>query len=119
MKFINCIAFRVLRIKIHLAFNTVIQQVSLFSSFKQEVSQATISYWHREQLRENLRTLKKSVDDIERAMLAQVAEGVVEDAKQLIGQCQGQTIVVHQFNALTNGKVPGVNCLLLCIICTI
>lgn len=71
----------------------------------QDVSQATIPYWRKDNLRNQIKSLKKSVDDIERNLMASIATEVTEEAKKQIQRNPDTPFIVHQFNALTNGKV--------------
>lgn len=70
-----------------------------------DVSQANIAYWKKDDLRNVLKSLKKSVDDVERAVKAAVVNDVAEAAKKLIGERLNAPFIVHEFKAFSNSKV--------------
>ena len=71
----------------------------------QEVSQASIPYWRKDNLRNSIGSLKKSLDDIERQMMASLTADVSDKAKAMIAAQPDAPFVVHQFQALSSGKV--------------
>lgn len=70
----------------------------------EDVSHAVIPYVKKDELRNVLKLLKKSLDDKERAKLAAVATVVVEQAKQLCQENPDAKFFVHQFEAFNNTK---------------
>jgi len=69
-----------------------------------EVSQATIPYWKKDELRNTLRALKKQVDDRERAAKAALSANVGVEAKELIEKNIGEAVLVAPLNAFSNTK---------------
>ncbi|CAH1779871.1 unnamed protein product [Owenia fusiformis] len=70
----------------------------------EEISQAGIAYWRRDDLRNKLKMLKKKLDDVDKARKAAVMTEVVEEAKKMIETSPNQRIVIHEFKALSNAK---------------
>lgn len=70
-----------------------------------DISQANIAHWKKEDLRNTLKTLKKRADDVERAVKAAVVSDVAEAAKKLVSENVNAPYIVHQFNAFSNTKV--------------
>ena len=62
-------------------------------------------YWRKDNLRNSIGSLKKSLDDIERQLTASLSADVAEQAKAMIAARPDAPFVVHQFNALSSGKV--------------
>ncbi|KAF6214500.1 hypothetical protein GE061_009243 [Apolygus lucorum] len=67
-----------------------------------DISQALIPYWRKENLRNELKVLKKKLDDIERQGKLEQQQQVVEDAKKLI--TPGCPFIVSQLKAGSNTK---------------
>ena len=70
-----------------------------------DISQASIAYWKKDELRNLLKTIKKSVDDIERNIKNAVVNDVAEASKKLIADNPNASFIVHEFNAYSNAKV--------------
>ena len=70
-----------------------------------DVSQANISHWKKDELRNMLKNLKKQVDDVERIVKAAVVNDVADAAKKLIESQVNVPFIVHEFKALSNAKV--------------
>lgn len=70
----------------------------------QDVSQAVIPYVKKDELRNVLNSLKKTLDDKERAKTAAVATIIAEQAKQLCQENPDSKFLVHRFEALSNTK---------------
>lgn len=70
-----------------------------------DISQANVAYWKKEDLRNTLKTLKKKADDVERALKNAVVNEVAEAAKQLVSSKVGAPFIVHEFSAYSNAKV--------------
>ncbi|XP_076470939.1 alanine--tRNA ligase, cytoplasmic-like [Babylonia areolata] len=69
-----------------------------------EVAQSVISYWKKDELRKELKGLKKKVDDIDKARKAAVLNEVIEESKRMIEASPNQKFVVHQFSAGSSAK---------------
>lgn len=69
-----------------------------------EVAQSMICYWRKDELRKELKGLKKKVDDMDKARKAAIMNEVVEESKRMIEASPNQKFVVHQFNAGSNAK---------------
>jgi alanyl-tRNA synthetase len=70
-----------------------------------DVSQAPIAHWKKDELRNVLKALKKRADDVERTIKAAVVNDVAEAAKKLVTENLNAPFIVHQFNAFSNSKV--------------
>ena len=75
--------------------------------YLQEVTQSVIPYWQKDQLRTELKGLKKRLDDLDKARKAAVISEVAEQAKQMIADQPDQKYIVHEFKAGSNAKVRG------------
>ena len=69
-----------------------------------DVSQAVIPYVKKDEIRNQLKSLKKTLDDKERAAKAAVAVTVVEKAKELCLANPGAAFIVHKMEAFNNTK---------------
>ncbi|XP_050675735.1 alanine--tRNA ligase, cytoplasmic [Leptidea sinapis] len=69
-----------------------------------EISQAQISYWKKDEMRNILRTLKKQIDDKERAAKAATLNLVTEKAKELCLKNESSLIIVEELKAYSNTK---------------
>ncbi|XP_059476490.1 alanine--tRNA ligase, cytoplasmic isoform X2 [Neocloeon triangulifer] len=70
-----------------------------------DVSHATIPYWKKEELRQNLSALKKSLDDQERAGKAAVSANVLTEVKEIMEKMGGKPdVLVAELQALSNTK---------------
>lgn len=69
-----------------------------------DVSQATIPYVKKDELRNTIKELKKKLADREKASKAAVANVVLEQTKQLCEQNPDAKFFVKQFNAYNNTK---------------
>lgn len=70
----------------------------------EDVSQAVIPYVKKDEIRNVLKALKKTLDDKERAAKAAVATMVVEKAKELCIEYQESPFLVHRLEAFSNTK---------------
>lgn len=71
----------------------------------EEISQSNISYWKKDELRSNLKNLKKQLDDLDRANKAAVVQTIAEEAKHMFqGDYKNKSYVVHEFKAGFNAK---------------
>ncbi|XP_026487710.2 alanine--tRNA ligase, cytoplasmic [Vanessa tameamea] len=69
-----------------------------------DVSQAQISYWKKEELRTMLKNLKKQLDDKERAAKAMTINLVIEKAKELCLGDKSSEIIIEELKAYSNTK---------------
>lgn len=69
-----------------------------------DVSQAQISYWKKEELRTMLKNLKKQLDDKERAAKAMTINLVIEKAKEMCLEEKCPEIIVSELKAYNNTK---------------
>lgn len=69
-----------------------------------DISQAQISYWKKEELRTMLKNLKKQLDDKERAAKAITVTQVTEKAKELCEQNKESKVIVTELKAFGNTK---------------
>lgn len=70
----------------------------------EEISHATIPYVRKDQMRNELKNIKLTLDNKERAMKAAVAVTVVEKAKELCAAEPNATVLVRQLEAFNNTK---------------
>ncbi len=71
----------------------------------QEVSQSSTPHWRRENTRNNLKLLKKSLDNLDKQKKASVMNDVVEEAKRMISENPDAVCVVKELKAFSNAKV--------------
>lgn len=69
-----------------------------------EVSQAVIPYWKKEEIRNTLKNLKKTLDDKDRAAKAAVANQVVDQIKEFVKANPNLPILVKELKAFNNTK---------------
>ncbi|XP_035232670.1 LOW QUALITY PROTEIN: alanine--tRNA ligase, cytoplasmic-like [Stegodyphus dumicola] len=71
----------------------------------EEISQSSISYWKKDEMRTNLKNLKKQLDDLDRANKAAIVHTITEEAKQMFqGDAKDVPFIVHEFKAGSNAK---------------
>lgn len=70
-----------------------------------DVTQANIAHWKKDELRNLLKAIKKSVDDVERNIKNAVVNDVAEASKKLIADRPNALFIVHEFHAYSNAKV--------------
>ncbi|XP_013389030.1 alanine--tRNA ligase, cytoplasmic [Lingula anatina] len=70
----------------------------------EEASHATIPYWRKDNIRNELKGLKKALDDLDKARKQAVMTEVVEEAKKMIEACPNKPVVIHEFKAGSNAK---------------
>lgn len=80
------------------------EMTKLIVDLNEEVSQATIPYVKKDEMRNTLKELKKILGDKDRAAKAAVSSVVVEQAKQLLEQNPNAKFFVHRFEAFNNTK---------------
>jgi len=69
-----------------------------------EIAHSSIAYWKRDSLRGDLKTLKKKMDDLDKARKLAVVSEVTEESKKLIEANPNQKFIVHEFKAGANSK---------------
>ncbi|CAG9784477.1 unnamed protein product [Diatraea saccharalis] len=69
-----------------------------------DISQAQISYWKKDELRTMLKNLKKELDDKERSLKAATINLVTEKAKQLCLEQKSSEVIVAELQAYGNTK---------------
>lgn len=79
-------------------------QVKRIVELTEEISQATIPYVKKDEMRNVLNNLKKAIDEKERKLKAAVAEKVVERAKELCEANPDAAFLVYQLEAYSNTK---------------
>ncbi|KAL3280531.1 hypothetical protein HHI36_003763 [Cryptolaemus montrouzieri] len=80
------------------------QHVKQIVELTEEVSHATIPYWKKEEIRNTLKILKKSLDDKDRAIKVAVANKVVEEVKQFLNDNKDLPVIVQELKAFNNTK---------------
>ncbi len=71
--------------------------VKLITELNDDISQATIAHWKKDELRTKLKTLKKTLDDADRAKKAAAMTTVVDSAKALLADNPDLPFLVHHF----------------------
>lgn len=69
-----------------------------------DISQAQISYWKKDELRTLLKNFKKQLDDKERAAKAVTISQVTEKAKEICEQKKDSKVIVSELKAFGNTK---------------
>lgn len=69
-----------------------------------DISQAQISYWKKEELRNMLKNIKKQLDDKERASKTIIINQVTEKAKEICLQEKDVNVIVAELKAFSNTK---------------
>ena len=77
----------------------------LIVELSDDVSQANIAHWKKDDLRSALKALKKRTDDVERVVKAAVVTEVTQAAKKLLAERKDEPFIVHEFKAFANSKV--------------
>ncbi|XP_055592644.1 alanine--tRNA ligase, cytoplasmic [Uranotaenia lowii] len=80
------------------------EHVKKIIELNEDVSQAVIPYVKKDEIRNVLKTLKKTLDDKERTARAAVSTLVVEKAKELSLANKEATFLVHRLEAFNNTK---------------
>ncbi|CAG9858360.1 unnamed protein product [Phyllotreta striolata] len=80
------------------------EHVKRIVELTEEVSHALIPYWKKEEIRNTLKNLKKSLDDKDRAIKAAVANKVVEEIKEFVKANPNLPILVKELKAFNNTK---------------
>lgn len=80
------------------------EHVKKIVELTEDVSHAVIPYWKKDDMRNELKALKKQIDDKERAGKAAIATNVAEKAKELCLANPNVPILVKQLEAFSNTK---------------
>ncbi|KAF7264334.1 hypothetical protein GWI33_000302 [Rhynchophorus ferrugineus] len=80
------------------------ENVKKIVELNDEVSQAVIPYWKKEDIRNCLKTLKKNLDDKDRAVKAAIANKVVDEIKEFVKANPNLPILVKELKAFNNTK---------------
>jgi alanyl-tRNA synthetase len=76
----------------------------LITNLTEDISAAQISYWKKDEMRTDLKALKKTIDDKDREMKAGVTNDVVELAKTILTSNPNLPFLVYEFNAFAQNK---------------
>uniref|UniRef100_A0A8C5R8R2 Alanine--tRNA ligase n=1 Tax=Leptobrachium leishanense TaxID=445787 RepID=A0A8C5R8R2_9ANUR len=74
------------------------------ADLSENLATAVISQWKKDELREHLKNLKKSMDDFDRVYKAEVQKRVLEKTKQLIEDKPNQSILVLEMESGASAK---------------
>merc|ERR1712181_33384 len=80
------------------------ERVRLITELGDDISAATISYAGKDAMRNQLKTVKKGIDDEDRARKAAVMGEVVNTTVALLGANPGLPYLVYNLQALANNK---------------
>merc|ERR1719347_1109081 len=83
---------------------TLKEKVKLLTDLGDDVSSAHISYHAKDTMRNNIKNIKKVIDDEDRAKKAAVMGEVVEAAKALLGANPSLPYLVYHLEAFANNK---------------
>lgn len=78
--------------------------VKKITEMVEDISQATIPYVKKDEMRNTLKSMRKTIDDKERALRAAVSTQVVELTKEICLKSPNTPYLVHQFKAFNNTK---------------
>lgn len=70
----------------------------------EEISQSSISYWKKDELRTDLKNLKKKLDDLDRSNKAQAQQLAIETVKKLLEDKKDCDYIVHVLEVGDNAK---------------
>jgi len=77
---------------------------SEINQLSESLAPATISYWRKDEMRQKLKAIKKELDDQVRKAQADLVGTVSSEAKALVEKEPNRAFIIHQFDALSNGK---------------
>nr|XP_023020343.1 alanine--tRNA ligase, cytoplasmic [Leptinotarsa decemlineata] len=80
------------------------EHVKKIVELTEEVSQAVIPYWKKDEMRNTLKNLKKALDDKDRAVKAAVANKVVDEVKEFVKEHPNLPVLVKELKAFNNTK---------------
>jgi len=78
--------------------------VKLITDLTEDISAAVISYWTKDDMRNELKAVKKAIDDKERARKAALLTEVVDTTKALLAANPGLPFLVYRLNACAQNK---------------
>merc|ERR1719419_1488856 len=78
--------------------------VKLMTELGDDISESQISYWKKDEMRNKLKALKKTVDDRDKAKKAAVMTEIVETAKALCNANKEAPFIVYELNAYAQNK---------------
>ncbi|KAK2498483.1 hypothetical protein MC885_002150 [Smutsia gigantea] len=82
----------------------MVQIPVVFRFWFQALATAVIPQWQKDEFRENLKSLKKVMDDLDRASKADVQKRVLEKTKQLIDSNPNQPLVILEMESGASAK---------------
>ena len=71
----------------------------------QALGTAVISQWQKDEMREQLKGLKKTMDDLDRASKADVQKRVLDKTKEMIDSHPNQPLLVLEMESGASAKV--------------
>ncbi|KAM5126207.1 alanine--tRNA ligase, cytoplasmic [Mantella aurantiaca] len=74
------------------------------ADLSETLATAVISQWQKDELREQLKALKKTMDDLDRASKADIQKRVLEKTKQLIEENPNQPLLVLEMESGASAK---------------
>merc|ERR1719376_1045406 len=83
---------------------TTKELTSEINQLSESLDPATISYWRKDEMRQKLKAVKKDMDDQVRKARQDLVGIVSNEAKSLVEKEPNRSFIVHQFEALSNGK---------------
>ncbi|MBN3280735.1 SYAC protein, partial [Polyodon spathula] len=90
------------KVKVQAAPNKDIQKEIV--DLTEAIGTAVIPQWQKDEMRESLKVLKKTMDDLDRASKGDVQKRVLEKTKQLIDDSPNQPLVVMEMEAGASAK---------------
>ncbi|MGH0133159.1 UNVERIFIED_CONTAM: hypothetical protein FKN15_061309 [Acipenser sinensis] len=90
------------KVKVQAAPNKDIQKE--IADLTEAIGTAVIPQWQKDEMRESLKVLKKTMDDLDRASKGDVQKRVLEKTKQLIDSSPNQPLVVMEMEAGASAK---------------
>jgi len=80
------------------------EMVKLITDLTEDISAAIISYWSKDEMRNELKTIKKAIDDKDRARKAALLTEAVESAKALLAANPDLPYLIYRLNACAQNK---------------
>ncbi|XP_073461762.1 alanine--tRNA ligase, cytoplasmic [Aquarana catesbeiana] len=74
------------------------------ADLSETLATAVISQWQKDELREHLKALKKTMDDLDRAGKADIQKRVLEKTKQLIEENPNQSLLILEMESGASAK---------------
>lgn len=74
-------------------------------SFLQLIGTAVISQWRKDEMRENLKSLKKIMDDLDRSYKADIQKRVLEKTHEVIAGSPNQPLLIMVMESGASAKV--------------